>query len=107
MAKLPLSPLAPFTSQLIGPNHRLTILTDSLVRYEWSQDGTFEDRASTFAINRSLPTPEFKKIETDTSLEIITLRFHLEFDKKPYSPSGFTVLLHQKCERKDFTRRWF
>lgn len=104
MATIPLSPMAPSTSQLSGPNYRLTILTDGLIRFEWSDDGGFEDRASTFTIRRDLRTPRFEKIETEHSLEILTGRFHLEFDKKPFSPSGFTVLLRQKRESPSLPR---
>jgi alpha-glucosidase (family GH31 glycosyl hydrolase) len=75
-----------------GKNYRFTILTEALFRYEWAEDGQFEDRASTFAINRDLPVPEFRVLDPDEdSLEIITSRFHLSYDKKRFSPSGLLV----------------
>ncbi|KAM0326338.1 hypothetical protein ACHAQA_006938 [Verticillium albo-atrum] len=78
-----------------GPNYRFTILTDGLLRYEWAPDGLFEDRASTFAINRDLPVPKFTITESDV-LEITTSRFHLTYDKNGFSPSGFLVDLRGK-----------
>jgi alpha-glucosidase (family GH31 glycosyl hydrolase) len=75
-----------------GKNYRFTILTDALFRYEWAEDGQFEDRASTFAVNRDLPVPEFRVLDNgEDSLEIITSRFHLSYDKKRFSPSGLLV----------------
>ena len=91
-------PVAPKTSQVVGPNYRLTILTDGLIRYEWSEDGEFEDRASTFALKRNLPTPKFELIETEERIEIITSRFSLDYDKKAFSPSGFTVVIRADGE---------
>ena len=98
MASIPLNPISRCSSILQGDHYRLTILTEGLIRYEWSDDGVFEDRSSTFAINRNLPTPKFEKIESEGSLEVLTSLFHLEYDKKPFSPSGLTVLLRKRCE---------
>ncbi|KAE8141725.1 glycosyl hydrolases family 31-domain-containing protein [Aspergillus pseudotamarii] len=74
-----------------GSTYRFTILTDRLVRYEWAFDGCFEDRASTFAINRCFPTPQFRVVDNDDNLEIITDHFHLCYDKKRFSPAGLNV----------------
>ena len=71
--------------------YRFTVLTDGLVRYEWAEDSQFEDRASTFAIRRNLPKPDFRVKDTESSLEIITKRFHLFFNKEPFSPRGLSV----------------
>ncbi|EHY58216.1 hypothetical protein HRR83_004925 [Exophiala dermatitidis] len=71
-----------------GPHYRFTLLTDRLLRYEWAYDGKFEDRASTFAINRDFPVPKFQTIDHPDELEIITDHFHLSYDKKRFNPSG-------------------
>jgi alpha-glucosidase (family GH31 glycosyl hydrolase) len=49
---------------------RFTLLTDRLVRMEWSPDGTFEDRASLVFINRKLPVPRYS---VDSSGDTITI----------------------------------
>ena len=72
---------------------RFTVLTEGLLRYEWAPDNQFEDRRSVFAINRDLPTPQFRVKEKDDILEIITSRFHLTYDKEPFAPSGFSVVV--------------
>ncbi|KAI2770064.1 CAZyme family GH31 [Penicillium roqueforti] len=74
-----------------GPKYRFTILTDFLIRYEWASDGCFEDRASTFAINRHFPTPQFRVVDNDGNLEIIADNFHLCYDKQRFSPAGLNV----------------
>lgn len=93
------TPLANPSSIICGPNYRFTVLTNRLLRYEWGPDGTFEDRASTFAINRSFPVPYFRVLNDDNpeeDLEIITEHFHLTYDKKRFSPGGLFVNLNAK-----------
>ncbi|KAJ5874158.1 uncharacterized protein N7529_002588 [Penicillium soppii] len=72
-------------------NYRFTVLTDGLLRYEWAEDQRFEDRASVLAINRRLPIPEFRVNEDEHSLQIITSRFHLYYNKGVFSPSGLSA----------------
>ena len=49
---------------------RFTLLTDRLVRMEWSPGGRFEDRASLIFINRNLPVPAFS---VDSSGETVVI----------------------------------
>ncbi|KIW16445.1 hypothetical protein PV08_06498 [Exophiala spinifera] len=107
-------PVARPETVVSGANYRFTVLTDRLIRYEWSEDGQFEDRASTFAVNRDLSSKETKQNKTETDeeeegaaaavvvgtpkfqvvdhgedgLEIINEYFHVSYDKKRFSPSG-------------------
>ena len=79
-----------------GDKYRFTLLSDRLIRYEWAPDGKFEDRASTFAINRSFHPPKFSVKEKDDGLEIITDHFHLDYDRKYFSPSGLSASFSAK-----------
>ncbi|KAK9312304.1 glycosyl hydrolases family 31-domain-containing protein [Lipomyces starkeyi] len=74
-----------------GCNYRFSVLADGLVRYEWAADGVFEDRASTFAIRREQPVPNFRVIDRGYELDIITDRVHLVYDKKRFSASGLSA----------------
>lgn len=75
-----------------GVNYRFTVLTDGLIRYEYAHDGEFEDRASTFAIHRKQPVPKFRVVEGgDDGVEIVTERFRLTYDKKPFSTNGLSI----------------
>lgn len=88
---LPSRPVADPRAVVVGPTYRITVLTDGLVRLEHAADGVFEDRASTFALNRELPVPDFRVIETETHVEVVTDRLHLVYDRRPFSTSGLSV----------------
>ncbi|MCJ1443663.1 MAG: hypothetical protein MMC23_004163 [Stictis urceolatum] len=87
----PTDPIARKDAIVEGEQYRFTILKDGLVRCEWAEDGQFEDRASTFAINRSFDCPQYRLAETDDTIDITTDRFQLTYDKKRFSASGLTV----------------
>ncbi|KAH7074397.1 glycosyl hydrolases family 31-domain-containing protein [Paraphoma chrysanthemicola] len=76
-----------------GDKYRFTILTEGLLRFEWAEDGKFEDRASTFAINRKLAVPDFYVWDRGHGIEIVTKRFHVVYDKKKFSAEGFKIHL--------------
>ena len=86
-------PIANEAAIVQGSRYRFTILFDGLVRYEWAEDGQFEDRPSIFAINRNFTRPDFKVIENDEVLEIVTSRFHLIYAKilDGFSPNSLSV----------------
>jgi alpha-glucosidase (family GH31 glycosyl hydrolase) len=89
--QLNLQPLANAAAIISGDRYRFTLLADGLLRYEWAEDGVFEDRASTFAIRRNLPVPKFHVVDKSSLLEIVTERLHLIYDKKPFSPNGLSI----------------
>ena len=74
-----------------GEKYRITMLTQGLIRLEYSEDGCFEDRATQSAWNRDFPKTEFRCKETPDSLEIFTSRIHLVYDKQKFSPNGLSV----------------
>jgi len=53
------SPKANSKAIVISDNARFTVLTNQLIRMEWSDNGKFEDLASLVFINRNLPVPKF------------------------------------------------
>ncbi|CAO2649375.1 Nn.00g067600.m01.CDS01 [Neocucurbitaria sp. VM-36] len=86
-------PVAHPDAIVAGDRYRFTILTDGLLRFEWAADGRFEDRASTFAINRKLAVPDFYVWDRGHGIEIVTKRFHVVYDKRTFSPEGFKIHL--------------
>jgi alpha-glucosidase (family GH31 glycosyl hydrolase) len=74
-----------------GDRWRISVLADGLVRLEWSEAGAFEDRASTFALHRDLPVPDFEVIDGEGTLEIVTDRLRLTYDREPFTPAGLSV----------------
>ncbi|KAF2181626.1 glycoside hydrolase family 31 protein [Zopfia rhizophila CBS 207.26] len=87
------SPVAHPDAIVAGEKYRFTVLTDGLLRYEWAEDGQFEDRASTFAIRRKLSVPDFYVWDRGHGIEIVTKRFHVIYDKKKFSSEGFAIQL--------------
>jgi len=105
LPKLLLNPVAPITSVHQTTDYRLTFLTSRLFRFESSLDGAFENRASTFAINRNLPSPKFDLVNgPNGSTEVFTDHLVIEYDGKEFSPGGFTVTLKEKCKWRYLTR---
>ena len=60
-----------------GEKYRITLLTEGLVRLEYSEEGIFEDRATRFALYRDFPKTEFRLVKTEEGIEIQTSRIHL------------------------------
>ncbi|MCM0641085.1 glycoside hydrolase family 31 protein [Cellulomonas wangsupingiae] len=88
---LPTHPVADPAAVVQGEHYRITVLTDGLLRIEHSPDGVFEDRASTFALHRRQPVPEFRVVDQGTHLEVVTRRLRLTYDKGPFTTSGLSV----------------
>ncbi len=61
-------------------NARFTVLTDRLVRMEWSENGKFEDNATLAIVNRNLPVPEFKTQPLGSGVQIKTKALTLKYD---------------------------
>jgi hypothetical protein len=89
--RLSTSPVAHPKAVVQGDRWRITVLTAGLVRLEWAEDGVFEDRATTFAVHRALPVPDFEVVEGDAVLEVVTERLRLVYDRAPFSPAGLGV----------------
>ena len=103
---LPLTPASREASQIVSPDRtqRITLLTSGLIRFETtSEPGKFEDRASTFAINRhvDLPTPEIEvvsKPDGSGAMEIVTDRVYIQWTGAKFGPDSVLVTLRDKGE---------
>jgi hypothetical protein len=74
-----------------GPGYRFSVLTDRLIRMEWSDQDTFVDLPSQLVQRRGFPAPDFSVRDGERSLEIWTEFLHLRYDKRPFSPGGLSV----------------
>jgi alpha-glucosidase (family GH31 glycosyl hydrolase) len=74
-----------------GKNYRFTVLTPRLIRMEYCHENCFEDHATQAILNRDFPKADFRVIEKEKSLEIITKYFRLRYDKKMFSQSGLSI----------------
>ncbi|MGN6409208.1 MAG: glycoside hydrolase family 31 protein [Curtobacterium sp.] len=86
-------PVADPAAAVVGEHWRVTVLDEGTFRVEWSVDGGFEDRASTFALRRRLAVPEFRVERTagGSGVVVTTARARLRYDGRPFSPSGLVV----------------
>lgn len=74
-----------------GEKYRFTILTEALVRMEYSDKGIFTDCPTQIVSNRNFPAPEFDVKETPEMLEIITSCLRIRYNKKKFSSAGLQV----------------
>lgn len=84
------NPVADPRAEVIFGKARFTVLTPELIRMEWSADGHFEDHASLVFINRRLPVPHFKKVESEDKqqLTIKTAALTLVYDPAAAGPAA-------------------
>ncbi|MDD2409475.1 MAG: glycoside hydrolase family 31 protein [Bacilli bacterium] len=69
-------------AMIIGNKYRITILSDILIRLEFSETGTFEDRPTELIKYRNFEINHFIKKEDETHLVITTSYFKLEYQKE-------------------------
>ena len=91
MYKLKTRPWCSPENTVEGKNYRLTVLTDSLLRLEYSRTGEFEDRATQTVLNRDFPKVSYTVKETEDQLELFTEHLHLFYNKKEFSSFGLSI----------------
>jgi alpha-glucosidase (family GH31 glycosyl hydrolase) len=69
-------------------NVRFTLLTDRLIRMEYSPSGEFEDRPSQAIWYRDQPAPKFDLVANQKRIEIETEHLHIYYN---VNPQGFTA----------------
>jgi len=81
-------PLACADNVIQGDCWRIMVLTESLIRLEYSADGRFTDAATQIVLNRDFPKTVFSCKETGDGIEIRTDYLKLKYDKKEFSADG-------------------
>lgn len=74
-----------------GEKFRITVLTDSLLRLEYDEDGIFEDSATQTVLNRRMPVPAFRVRESGQELKLFTGNLELTYDRKSFSRNGLMI----------------
>ncbi len=91
-----------------GEKFRFTILTERLIRMEYSEEGLFEDRPTELVWYRDMPRVEFKVKEDSKYLEIETKYFRLTYVKeKPFKGSKLNPMGNLKVELLNTDRIWY
>lgn len=89
-----------------GKYYRITMLTNALIRLEYSENGLFEDRSSQTVINRNFGNVSFDVIEDEQSLEILTDKIHLHYLKnEPFSSKS--LYIDVRFNYSAFNNRWY
>jgi len=93
------NPKAAETSVVVCGNARFTVLTDRLVRMEWSEDGKFEDRATLGIVNRNLPRPEFNATKNGEGVTIRTNKLILRYNGGRFDAGSLSVSFTMKGKK--------
>ena len=91
-----------------GQNYRITVLTERLVRLEYSIDGHFSDDLTMLVKNRKFSVPQFKVEQDQNYLVITTKYFMLQYLKnKPFLGPKFAPDSNLKVELINTDKVWF
>ena len=74
-------------------NVRFSVLTDGVIRMEWSPSGSFTDDPSFVAIHRNLPVPKYTVQNKNATVVISTARMKLKYKKGqgPFTKDNLTI----------------
>ncbi len=93
----PVRPASLAESQLLGKHYRLTVLTEGLLRLEYSESGVFEDRATGRVISRLFPKADFDTKEEEGRLILSTAFYELCYQTEaPFCAESLRVSLKVK-----------
>ena len=91
-----------------GVNYRITILSERLVRLEYSLDGTFYDGATEIVSNRNFEVPKMKVEQDEKYLVITTKYFILQYAKeKAFKGPSFAPDSNLKVKLVNTDKIWY
>ncbi len=91
-----------------GVNYRITILSERLIRFEYSINGNFYDGATELVHNRNFPMPKIKVDQDDKYLVITTKYFILQYAKeKPFKGPSFAPDSNLKVKLVNTDKVWY
>ena len=91
-----------------GTNYRITVLTERLLRLEYSTEGLFYDGLTENVLNRHFPVAEFKVNEDEKYLEITTRYLKLQYQKeKPFIGPKFAPDSYLKVTLLNTDKLWY
>ena len=82
---------------------RFTVLTEHIIRMEYSNDSNFVDQASLTFVNRKLPMPEYGKSEKDGWLIIQTKYCSLHYHENSGPFTGHNLYIEYRDAKHSFT----
>lgn len=98
---------------IVGKKYRFSVITERVIRIEYSPNGTFVDLPSQLVQNRNIGLPAFTLRQDQTFLEITTKYFSLSYIKeKPFEGTNINPTKNLKITLlsnvdKDRQRDWY
>ena len=94
-------------SMVIGNFYRITVLTEKMVRIEYSPKGEFVDAQTQTILDRRFPVPKFRVDDHGDSIDVITDYLIVSYEKdKPFSHNTLSIqMIGNPYLRKSGT--WF
>ncbi len=86
-----MNPTADKKAVIKGDKYRFTVLTDRLLRIEYSKSGNFEDRKTQSVVNRLFPVPDFKVTDKNGTIKIETDYITLTYLGGEFSRNSLNV----------------
>ena len=91
-----------------GKNYRITVLSERLVRLQYSIDGHFSDAQTTLVKNRNFSLPQFKVEQDEKYIVITTNYFMLQYLKdKPFIGQTFSPDSNLKVTLLNTDKIWY
>ncbi len=91
-----------------GQKYRITILTERLIRFEYSENGLFYDGLTERVLNRDFPVPQYTVKEDNKYLEIATKYFKLTYVKeRPFVGSKIAPDATLKVILQNTDKLWY
>lgn len=85
------TPIANEKAVIKGLNFRITVLTSQLIRFEYNEKGLFEDGPTQKVLNRNFPVPDFRVIDSEDEIEVITDNLHLVYTREVPSKNSLQI----------------
>ena len=93
---------------ILGQKYRFTVLTERLIRLEYSPSFIYNDLKTELVSFRNFDVPKFDKREDETYLEIETDYFKLSYSKEhPFKGTMFNPTKNLKIEVKGTPAVWY
>ena len=91
-----------------GTNYRISVLSERLIRMEYSVDGHFSDNLTTLVANRNFKVPMFKVQQDDKYIVITTNYFTFQYLKnKPFVGPRFAPDNNLRVTLNNTDKVWY
>lgn len=91
-----------------GEKYRFTVLSERLIRMEYSEEGIFEDRPSELVWFRNMPKVNYQLKQDNKFLEITTSYFRLTYTKnKPFYGGRINSMSNLRVELLNSDKIWY